>query len=212
MVQSHRSPLWFGAGLFAALAVAAAILDARGTGEPGVQLAVLMAARVAFAFFLPAYAGGAAARLFGAAFQGVARHAREFGLAFAGALSVHLALVAWLFGIAAQPPVGTLVVVTFGIGALFAYSMALLSLEPLGNRLGTGSWRLFRSAGSQYIAMLFFLDFIVFPLRNGTTHPLEYVPFALLIAIGALLRLAACMRRPAPVRAVTPQVGSRAPR
>jgi len=42
------------------------------------------------------YAGGAMTALFGPAFEPFKKRAREFGLAFASAHLVHIALVAWL--------------------------------------------------------------------------------------------------------------------
>jgi hypothetical protein len=46
--------------------------------------------------FWPAYTGSVLTTLFGPAFEPIKRRTREFGLAFASAHLVHLALVAWL--------------------------------------------------------------------------------------------------------------------
>jgi hypothetical protein len=191
----RRTALWIGAGFGATVAVGGLVLAAKGTDESGVKLAVLMSARIAFLFFWPAYAGGAAARLFGPALSALARHGREFGLAFAAALSVHLALVLWLFLISAHPPVGPAVIVTFGLGALWLYALAVASLKPVGQVPSSKALRIFRMAGLEYIAFLFVFDFVLSPLRNGLSHPLEYLPFSLMIVVGVILRLVAWLRR-----------------
>jgi hypothetical protein len=204
----RRTALWIGGGFGATVAVAGLILAAKGTGESGVKFAALMSARVAFLFFWPAYAGGAAARLFGPALSGLARHGREFGLAFAAALSVHLALVLWLFLISAHPPVGPAVIVTFGLGALWLYALAAASLIPVGQVPSPKALRIFRTAGLEYIALLFVYDFVLSPLRNGFSHPLEYLPFSLMIVVGVILRLVAWLRRRFAPAAAT-AIGSR---
>jgi hypothetical protein len=49
---------------------------------------------------------------------------------------------------------------------------------------------------SNYIALVFFADFVIGPIQGGVTHPIEYVPFSILIIVGPLLRVAAVVRRP----------------
>jgi len=133
--------------------------------------------RVAFLFFWPAYAGGAAARLFGPALSGLARHGREFGLAFAAALSVHLALVLWLFLISAHPPVGPAVIVTFGLGALWLYALAAASLIPVGQVPSPKALRIFRTAGLNTSPSCSSTTSPL-PAPQRFSHPLEYLPFS----------------------------------
>jgi hypothetical protein len=195
--MKHKSDaaLWMGGALFAALAVAAVALMALGTDRHGVAAAVTATARVAFVFFWLASAGSAIAALFGPRGGGLGRHGRESGLAFAAALSVHLALVGWLFRIALRQPLGDAGIVYFGIGALWTYALALCSIARVRRVVPPPIWRLLSSVGIEYISLLFFLDFVVHPLRNGFGHPLEYAPFSFLAVAGPLLRWTAAVWR-----------------
>ena len=88
--------VWIGSAFCAALGLAALVLAAPGPGERGTDVALQMTARLSFLLFWPAYAAGAMTALFGPAFEPFKQRAREFGLAFASAHLVHIALVVWL--------------------------------------------------------------------------------------------------------------------
>lgn len=82
--------------------------------------------------------------LFGAAFPPLKQRGREFGLAFAAALLVHLALVSWLCWIGAAPRIE--IFILFGTAAAFALLLALFSLGNLHALLGPKGWQLLRWA------------------------------------------------------------------
>src|SRR5271155_1311125 len=87
----RRDPwLWMAGAFCAALALAVAVV---GIGGHGFRVALDATARLNLLIFWPAYAGGALAALFGNAFAPLRDNARNFGLAFAAALTVHLGLV-----------------------------------------------------------------------------------------------------------------------
>jgi hypothetical protein len=134
--------------------------------------------------------------LFGSVFDGLRRRGREFGLAFAAALAVHLALVAWLCVLGDVPPVRTFIV--FGIAAVCVYGLALFSIARLQQWLGPRAWGALRFLGMNYIACAFADDF----LRVAPTVTLEYLlcylPFALLAMAGTALYFAALVKRWAP--------------
>jgi hypothetical protein len=195
MRDKSSAVAWMAAGFCSAVAVGVAILAMRGAGERGVGAATAMVARVAFIFFWLTYAGGALAALFGSTFEGLARHRREFGLAFATALLVHLTLVAWLFRVSDRQPLSDLWIVYFVIGAVMTYALALGSVRLLRDLVKTNYWRVFTTVAMEYIAFLFFRDFVLLPLQEGVGLPLRYLPFAILITLGVLLRLTATMRR-----------------
>jgi hypothetical protein len=195
MRRKSSAAAWMSAGFCSAVAVGVAILAVRGTGEQGVGAAAAMVARVAFIFFLLAYAGGALVAVFGSIFEGVARYRREFGLAFATALLVHLTLVAWLFRISAQQPLSDLWIGYFVIGAVLTYALSLGSAKLFRDLVKTNYWRVFSTLALHYIAFLFFRDFVLLPLQEGFGLPLRYLPFAILITLGVLLRLTATVQR-----------------
>ena len=72
-------------------------------------MALKATARLSFLLFWPAYVGGALTTLFGPAFEGLKQRGRDFGLAFASAHLVHIALVTWLVHIGAAPSIRTFV-------------------------------------------------------------------------------------------------------
>lgn len=182
------------AAFLVSLALAAVALVIFGNGENGTAQALRITARWCFLLFWPAYAGGAVAKFFGPRFAVVARHGREFGLAFAAALLVHVALVIRIIAIAADQRGPMLL---FWAGVLCTYALALGSLPRLRDALGPRLWRLSMEAALQYIAFVFAVDFIVEPLRaNGAeSYPLTYLPFTIALLGGAALRLAGFARQ-----------------
>jgi hypothetical protein len=190
VARKPAAAMWMAGAFSAALFAAAVALLMLGINRHGVVAAVKSSARAAFVFFWLAYAGGGLSTLFGPYFAGLARRRREFGLAFAAALSVHLTLVAVLFRVSLRPPIGDAGIVYFGIGALWTYALALLSIERVRRLLRPSVWQFVRSAGMEYITLLFVLDFVIHPIRNGFNSTIAYAPFAALVIIGPLLRWA----------------------
>jgi hypothetical protein len=185
---------WMAAAFLVSLALAVIVLAAAGAGEHGTVLALRLTARWCFLLFWPAYAGSALTRFCGPRFAVLARHGREFGLAFAAALAVHVGLVLWLMAIAADQRAAMLV---FWAGVASTCALVLLSLPRLRNWLGPRAWRVLCEGAMQYIALVFAVDFIVEPLRaNGPgKYPPTYLPFVIILVGGVLLRLAAQIRR-----------------
>lgn len=185
--------LWMGAAFCAALGLAAGALIVSGTRQSGIHEALRATARLGFLFFWPAYAGGALVSLFGPTFQPLKRRGREFGLAFASVLLVHLGLVAWLCLIGAAPPVSTFIV--FGLAAAWTYILALFSIGRLHQALGREGWRLLRVVALNYIAYAFAIDFLRNPFDGGVGLALEYLPFAIFAVVGPILALATLAQR-----------------
>ena len=185
--------IWMGSALCAAVCLVAAIFIVCGAGEKGTITALLATARVAFLLFWPAYAGGALVSLFGARFQPLKRRAREFGLAFAAALLVHLGMVAWLCRIGHAPSVQTFVV--FGVAAVCVLLLTLFSMPRLHSMLHPKGWWFLRIAGMNYVALAFALDFLKDPLHGGLRHVVLYLPFAVLAVAGPGARLAVLVQR-----------------
>lgn len=172
-------------GFLAALCVAAAVLALAGTDERGTIAALRATARVSFLLFWPAYAGAGAATLVGPRLGWMKRYGRELGLSFAAAHLVHIGLIAWLCRIGKAP--STEVFIVFGIGLLYVYLLALLSLDNIRRRLGRTSWWIIRTIAMNYIAFVFALDFFNVTLPLTPRALLDYGPFALLSIAGILL-------------------------
>ena len=185
---------WMAAAFLVCLLLAAAVLAVFGAGDRGTVLALRLTARWCFLLFWFAYAGAPLAKLWNSNFfVELARHGREFGLAFASALAVHVALILWHYHIA-TPPDGAMLF--FWVGIFFSYLLALFSLPGLRDALGPRAWKIILSLALEYIALVFAVDFIVDPLQAAGVgkYPLSYVPFVVMLAGGVLLRVAAYTR------------------
>ena len=188
MNGNHGAQLWMTAAIVAILISVAITFVIMGTGEKGAGAALRVSARLSFLLFWAAYAGGALATLFGPMFERMARHGRDFGLAFAAALSVHLGVALWYYHVAAYPFHLTPIIRSELIGAVWIYVLASFSIKRLRDAISPELWRHMRTFGMEYIAVLFAFNFAVFP----TT--ITYFPFLLLIVTGMISRLVAALR------------------
>src|SRR6516225_5684329 len=181
------------AGFLIAFMLAAVILAIFGVGDRGTVIALRATARWSFLLFWLAYAGGAMAKLFGPRFNTLAQQGRTMGLAYASAQLMHVALIFWLFYLAGRPGGG---MVVFWAGIACTYLLALFSWPRLRDALGLRWWRIVRTIAMEYIAYVFAVDFILGPLHgHGVAgYPLSYVPFAIVLVVGASLRMAAAVR------------------
>jgi hypothetical protein len=186
----HNTWIWMAAAFGISLGLGLASLAISRNGD--IVIALATTARVAFLFFWPAYVGGALTSLFGGAFAPLKEHARELGLAFAAALSVHLSFVAYLCLIGHAP--GTETFIIFGTAAAFTYLLALLSIGPVRRALPSRFWPPIRFVAMNYIALAFLLDFKRFPVSDLREN-LAYLPFTALAVIGLALRFAAWLHR-----------------
>jgi hypothetical protein len=177
--------LWMGAAFCIALALA---LVAGGT-YPALRLT----ARWSLLLFWPAYAGGSVVTLFGFRFSILARHGREFGLAYAAAQLVHFGLVARLVANSDKPFMQS-IMPFFAVGVLWTYLLALSSVRPLSGLFAARHWRILRAVGLEYLALVFLTDLVLNPIGSHAKLPLEYLPFSSLIIIGPLLRIVAAVQ------------------
>ena len=179
-------------GLLVAAALAAIILTVFGAAERGIDIALQGTARWSFLLFWLAYVGRPSEKLFGAFFHPLAGLGREFGLAFAASMIVHVGLVLWLFYILTGPS-GTMML--FWSGIFFTYLLALFSVPALRRALSPLMFGLVFTFGMEFIAFVFATDFILLPLQADTVkHPLGYIPFAIMLISAAVLRAAAFAR------------------
>jgi hypothetical protein len=199
MKQISVSVIWAGAAFCTALALAAASLEIFGTETSGLNRGLQVTGRFSFILFWFAYAGGALKTLFGPAFQMVAWRGRDFGLAFAAAHLVYLGLFIWLYQISPEPPLAPALLWFCGIGVLWIYGLAALSIGRFAHTRGHVRWRILRATGMEYISFVFLFSFINHPLNATIWSVLLYVPFAALSVIGTFLRLTAWASRGANV-------------
>ncbi len=177
--------LWMVSAFAAAAVLAAIVLAVFGAGKLGTVVALQISARFSFLIFWLAYAGGGLVELLGPAAQPLQRHGRDFGLAFAAAHLVHVALVVWLCWIGGTP---AMEVFKFFLPPLATvYILALFSIGSLQQMLGHTLWRVLRTVGMTYIAYAFAADFVSAPLGGDTKHIIMYSSFAVLSVIGPVL-------------------------
>jgi hypothetical protein len=187
VIAWHNSWGRIALGFFVTLGLTAGAVAMFHAPHENLGIALKTSARMAFLFFWPAYAGGALTSLFGDSFSPLKRHARDLGLAFAGALLVHLSLVAYLCASGSAPPAQTFVV--FGPAAVLTYLLVLFSIDRVRQAIPASFWRVIRVVAMNYIMLAFIDDFKNFRLTDLRDLFL-YFPFAAFAIIGLLLRLA----------------------
>jgi hypothetical protein len=193
VARESGTGLWMGAAFCVALALSIIALANFGTGARGMAEGLRLTGRWSLILFWPAYAGGAMVTLFGPRLSILARHGRKFGLAYAAAQLVHFGLVARLVS-NSDGPILQSIMPFFAVGIVWTYLLALSSAKPLSNVYAPQHLRILRAVGLEYLALIFLADFVLGPIGTHIEHPLEYLPFSILIIIGPLLRLAAAAR------------------
>jgi hypothetical protein len=195
---------WMAGSLVVGLAI---VMIVRMVATPGgkVGVALQATARWSFILFWLAYTGNALATLFGERFTAVARHCRDFALAFASAHLAHLGMVAYLLYVSETPfPRPSLIF--FSIAVFWIYLLALLSIKSLAARADPKLLRVLRTIGVEYIALVFLVDFAKNPFQGGVVNLLIYLPFLALAIAGPLLRFAAVAKRLSHARALAARI------
>jgi hypothetical protein len=196
MVRQSRLGLWIGVALGMALVSACLVLGMGGIGEKPTRLALEVTARWSFILFWLAYTGNALAQLSG--WEGIGGHAREFGLSFAAAHLVHVALVIWLSYLLGRIALSGGLLLFFAVGLFWVYLLAALSFGG-ARAMGRQAWRITRFVGMNYILIAFGRDFMLpilhpKPAQHTLAHFLAYAPFAALSVAAPLLVLAVSLR------------------
>lgn len=194
MREATTADWLFGAGAVGCLICAIVYLVAPRGHKLGIALDAT--ARWSFLWFWLASSGRALAGIFGArfAFSWIARRVRDFGLAFATAHLVHLALVARLLYISPTPFYRP-ALFFFGTAALCIYLLVLLSFRPFSTLLKHRTVRVGRWVAVEYISLAFIVDFAKEPLHGDLLRIAAYLPFLILAVAGPLLRIIAAVRR-----------------
>ena len=203
-MKVRQNPLlWMVAAFCAALGLAVGVVAVFGANSEGFHAALRATARLNLLLFWPAYVGGALTALVGNVFAPLRDNSRNFGLAFAAALSIHLGLVGCLCATGNAPDAKTFIV--FGTGAAFVYLLALLSIPRVRSALPDRFWPPIRALAMNYIALAFIKDFarhgigsfrdILLYGTGSSQDIIMYVPFAALAILGPMLRLAAWIQR-----------------
>jgi hypothetical protein len=196
MVRQSRLGLWIGVALGMALVSACLVLGMGGIGEKPTRLALEVTARWSFILFWLAYTGNALAQLSG--WEGIGGHGREFGLSFAAAHLVHVALVIWLSYLLGRIALSGGLLLFFAVGLFWVYLLAALSFGG-ARAMGRQAWRITRFVGMNYILIAFGRDFMLpilhpKPAQHTVAHFLAYAPFAALSVAAPLLVLAVSLR------------------
>jgi hypothetical protein len=200
MKRKSLPVLWMGVAFGVALGLAAAVVAVKGTDAKSIGTALQLTARWSFLLFWVAYAGRAVTELFGSSFEPLARRGREFGLAYASAMLIHLGLVIWLCYILSRAPLSGTSLAFFVLGMVWTYLLAVLSFGRLAEALGPSGWRVVRVAGLNYILYAFAIDFVTPLIRAGSAtqgvwHLVGYAPFAAMSVAAPLLVLTAAAHR-----------------
>ena len=150
--------VWMIGALGGGLAIAVAVLADYGTGPDGIGQAVPHGALGVpfFLAFLCRWRDGHPVR---PSLCRAGAPARDFGLAFAAAIQVHIGLVIWLGVVIGQIPLQGGVLWLFLVALFFADLLALLSFGTAMRNLGRLRWPLL-FLGTTYILYAFGTDFV----------------------------------------------------
>jgi hypothetical protein len=197
--DKSNTMLWIGTAFGVSLGLAIAVLSIKGPDAKSIHLALQLTARWAFLPFWMAYAGRSLVELFGPILEPLARRGREFGLAYAAALLVHLGLVIALFLITSRLPLTGVILAIFLVGVLCTYLLAVFSFRGLAKALGSTGWYALRTVGMSYILFAFAFDFVRVTVHGPAHYErwrlVEYAPFAAMSVAAPLLVLAAAAHR-----------------
>ncbi len=199
--MKHRPVPWggMGAAIGVALLLAVTVFAVYGTGEKAIRTALDITARWSFLLFWLAYVARPLAVLFGPSLPGVMKRGRDFGLAFAAAPLVHIALIVWLRLALNRMPLHGWLLWFFIAGIMFTYLMVALSFGA-AEMLGPALWGGIMFVAMHYILIAFCRDFVVGALRTIELHRewwriADYSILALLCIVAPVLRAAAALRR-----------------
>jgi hypothetical protein len=192
-----------GGALAAAMVLVGAVLAVYGTGQEALRIGLGVSARWSFLLFWLAYSAGPIDKLFRPGLTALARRGRSFGLAFASAHLVHVALIIWLGLLINGLPLGGRRALFFGVGLFFTYLLAMLSFG-LAKGLNPVLWRGLMFVGMNYILVAFARDFVhgALYIHQPAWRVLDYSVFASLCLGAPLLRIAASLRARGAVRPV----------
>lgn len=191
--RERRAVAWMVAATSVALTLVI-VVGLSAQADDAIGMALRATARWSFILFWSASVGRAMVTLFGDGFKPLATRARELGLSFASAHLVHLALLLWLYCIAATNPFRRSTIVAFGFAVFWTYLLALLSVRRIATVLTHRMLRIIRIAGVEYISFAFFYDFANRLTQDNVIHPF-YLPFVALAVAAPLLRLTAAIKR-----------------
>jgi hypothetical protein len=188
---------WIGAAFVVSLGIACTVFAVKGISTKGFGLAMGLTARWSFLLFWMAYTSRALVKLFGPSLAPLAKHGREFGLAFAAAFLVHLGMAAGFSLLTWRPALTGWALPFFLTGAFWIYLLAVFSFGGLAKALGSRGWRAMRMVGMNYILCAFSFDFVPAathsPIHYGLSHFVAYAPFAAMCVSAPFLVFAAAI-------------------
>jgi hypothetical protein len=180
----------------ALVAMAAAILAARGADEAGLRTVIRATARTSLVLFLLAFTASALRRARPASrvTAWLLANRRYLGVSFAVSHLLHLAVIVTLFGgfagVAANTDTPTLVL--GGLGYVAVLALLATSFDTTAAWLGPRRWQRLHTAGVWWIWGIFLVTFV----PAAIAHPAR-IPYATLVVAALAVRIA--YRAPAPV-------------
>lgn len=193
-MRKIKTAEWMVAAFLAGLAI---FITVYAIAVPSQRLGIALrdTARWSFLWFCLATYGGVLTTLFGSRFQVLARHGRDFGLAFASAHLVHVALAVWFLYVSPEP-FPRLPLVIFSIGVFWTYVLAVFSLSSkLSALLGPQRWKYVRTIGVEFIAFAYAFEFGGRILHGNRANAIHYLPLFAAAVGGPLLRIGATIKR-----------------
>ena len=162
-------------------------------GQSSVSRALRLSAQLAFVNYVIIFVARPSRQLLPNGFTGsLLRKRPYFGVSLAAIMSVHLALIAWLFifVIHERPPLLTLI--AGGVAYLFILLMLLTTYAAPARALGARNWRRLHKTGLYYIGAIY-LNALVGDVIGKPSDPV-YLAIGVLMVFAIAVRLAAFVK------------------
>lgn len=179
-----------GASIVSVAVGTAVFLDRAGVDEETLSAALRVTADVALLLYLVVFVARPVHQLLKRpATASLLRNRRLVGIALAGAHSVHLALVVWLYGVVLERPVPLLSITVGGMAYLLLYLMLITSFDAPARRIGSMAWRRLHKTGLYWLGVVFANS--IFSRALAPEHPPKYLLLAALMLVAVGFRVAA---------------------
>jgi sulfoxide reductase heme-binding subunit YedZ len=184
--------------LMGMMVLAAAALLQEGAGEPGTQTALRWTARCALMLFALTFVASPLYTLWPGRLTGRLRdHRQLLGVSFGLSMSIHLALILWLYWVSNFAPaeVRPVDLVIGGSGLLLIGAMLVTSLGRIRMAMPAPWWKRLHRGGLYFVWFVFFACLSTSMVEKSTELlPLRYVLFLALLLGILVLRVAAAWR------------------
>ncbi len=194
LTSNQRNSATLAAAFLGAALIAAVYLYYGGNSDDNIRAALRSSARCAFLLYLLAFIARPLQQIYSTRVtRALLKHRRQFGIAFAGVHSAHLALI---FYRAQQVPDFNVDLIGSHFGVivyLLILFMLITSFDAPARAIGPRNWKILHTTGVYAIG--FALAQTLLPNSRAEASRPDYILFTVLIVSAVALRLVAFVRK-----------------